>query len=151
MKYLSNIMNQPTLSIYAKFLETLKRREGLLRILMFTLVTVFCWIGFSIFLSQKKTKVANDVQKYTIPLNPNIDRLTLSEIEKRRSYTDQELQDFPIFQILSDENGSRIQSQLGQDAIIFDSSQSADIEPKDEQIIHTDQVASQAGFIDDQQ
>jgi hypothetical protein len=140
-------MNQPHISIYAKFLETLKRREGLLRILMFTLVTVFCWIGFSIFLSQKRTKVPNDVQKYTIPLNPNIDRLTLSEIERRRSYSDQELQDFPIFRILSDENGSRIQSQIGQDTIVFESSQAANFSPTDIQSNDSELSASQTATI----
>ncbi len=82
---------------YQKSIQKLKARKGLLYILIFSLVTVFIWIGISIFLSQKKTKVPEKVQNYTKPLNPNIDREIVEEIEARRYFSEDELQNFFIY------------------------------------------------------
>lgn len=129
-------MSNQQQSLYAKVFEKLKRREGLFRVLMFTLVTVFCWIGFSIFLSQNKTKVEADVRKFTIPLNPNIDRLTLSEISQRRVYADDELEQFPIYKFILDSSGNRQQTEIGSESIVLDASLSA--QPVDEQLVSSE-------------
>lgn len=81
---------------YLSLLEGLRQREDLLRIFIFTLVTVFFWIGFEIYLSQQRTKVPEDYQRYTLPLNPNIDRNALQEIESRRGFSDEDLQSFSV-------------------------------------------------------
>lgn len=91
---------QSSQSSNLSLLASLRRREGLLRILIFTLVTVLIWIGFEIYLSQQKTVVSEDFQPYTMPLNPNIDRAVLQEMQNLRSFTDEELQDFSLFQQL---------------------------------------------------
>ena len=90
---------------YLRVLDALRRREGLFRVLMFTLVTVLFWIGFTIYLSQQKTKIPPDIQKYTIPLNPTIDRKALEEITKLRQYSLEELSIFPIYDRIIDEEG----------------------------------------------
>jgi hypothetical protein len=92
-------------TLYLQALAALRQREGLFRVLIFSLVTVFFWIGFSIFLSQTKTKVSIDIQKHTEPLNPNINRTTLEELATRRVYTPEELQNFPLYERVTDENG----------------------------------------------
>lgn len=100
---------------YLSFLQALRRREGLFRVLMFTLVTVICWIGFSIVLGQGKTKIPLDVQQHTLPLNPNIDRRALQEIQSRQVYTAAELGSFPIYKIELDEEGNqRMVSSTGE-------------------------------------
>lgn len=96
--------------IYIKTLEGLRRREGLFRVLVFTLVTVVFWIGFNIYQANTKTKISVDIQKHTQQLNPNINRTSLEELAKRTKYTAQELQEFPIYErVTSDEGVSSIQ------------------------------------------
>lgn len=90
--------------LYIQALEALRNRQMLFRIFIFTLVTVVFWIGFSIFFSQQKTKVAIDTQKHTEPLNPNINQEVLKELATRKSYTDQELIEFPIYDRIVDED-----------------------------------------------
>jgi hypothetical protein len=95
----------PTTAAPKNALTELKKREDLLRILIFTLITAFIWIGFSIFQSQRETKVSSDVQKHTQPLNPNIDRNTIAELESKRRYSDEELTNFDIYKLTSTEDG----------------------------------------------
>ncbi len=83
--------------LYLQAIDALRTREALLRVLIFTMVTVLFWIGFSIFFSQQKTKVKVDTQKHTLPLNPNIDAKTVDELATRKTYTEQELSGFPIY------------------------------------------------------
>lgn len=98
-----------TKPIYIQALEGLRRREGLFRIFIFSLVTVMFWIGFSIFFSQTKTKISVDTKKYTVPLNPNINREILKDAATRTLYTDQELQSFPIYdRLVSEKSGSKL-------------------------------------------
>lgn len=82
---------------YKDLLSNLKRREGLLRIFMLTVFTAFCWVGFSIFLSQQKTKIPASTRALGRPLSPAIDTQVLDNIAKRRRFTDSELQAFPLF------------------------------------------------------
>lgn len=95
-----------TKPIYIRALEALRRREGLFRVFIFSLVTVMFWIGFSIFFAQQKTKVKVDTLKFTQPLNPNINREILQDAAQRKRYTEAELQNFPIYDRLVGEKGS---------------------------------------------
>ena len=91
--------------LYLQAIDALKRREKLLRVFLFTLVTVFFWIGFSIYFAQSQSKLDINIKKHTQPLNPNIDNQLLIELSSRRKYTNQELVDFPIYERVLDENG----------------------------------------------
>jgi len=98
-----------TKPLYIQALEGLRRREGLFRIFIFSLVTVMFWIGFSIFFSQKKTKVAVDTLKFTQPLNPNINRDALQDAALRTRYSDAELQTFPVYdRLVTEKEGSQL-------------------------------------------
>lgn len=92
---------------YLNILQRLRRKEGLFRVLMFTLVTVLCWIGFSILWTQQTTTITSDVQRLTNPLSPNINRDAFTEIANRRTFTDEELASFPIYKVLIDADGNR--------------------------------------------
>lgn len=91
---------------YLLALEGLRRKERLFQIFIFTLVTAFFWIGFSIFLSQRETKVSIDIQKHTTPLNPNINRTVLEELAARKLYSPEELNNFPLYERLVDDKGN---------------------------------------------
>lgn len=110
---------------YLTLLDGLRRREDLLRILIFTLVTVLVWISFEIYLSQKQTKVAEDFASYTLPLNPNIDRTVLQEIQNRRGFSDEELQEFSTQQT----------SIITEDELESVSTPSAEIEDEDAVVV----------------
>lgn len=90
---------------YLKALDALRKREGLFRVLMFSLVTVLFWIGFTIYFSQQKTKIPPEVQRYALPLNPTIDAAALTQIGQLRAFSPQELADFPIYDSVIDEEG----------------------------------------------
>lgn len=98
-----------TKPLYLQALQALRNREALFRVFVFTLVTVGFWIGFEIFFSQQKTKVAIDTQKHTIPLNPNINATVLQELAGRKVYTDQELEAFPIYdRVINEDKVSKV-------------------------------------------
>jgi hypothetical protein len=117
---------------YLIALEALRNREALFRILLFTLVTVVFWIGFSIFFSQQRTKVEPNTQEDTIPLNPYFNADILTELEARRAFFDPDLENFPIYdRVISDDRVSRliiagseeqevIQAPAGDDDLVFD-------------------------------
>lgn len=105
----------PTKEVTAiSLIDKLKKREDLLRVLIFSLVTVFIWIGLSIFLSQRDSKVPLDVQKHVLPLNPNIDRTIFPELSSRKKYTPEELTSFDIYQLHTSEEGSYSVSSIFQ-------------------------------------
>lgn len=91
--------------LYQQALDSLRRREGLLRVLVFTLVTIVLWIGFTIYHSQQQSTLPVNLRKHTTPLNPNINRQVLQEISQRDAYTTSELENFPIYDRILDEVG----------------------------------------------
>lgn len=89
-------MKQKPITSYLDIIDRLKQREDLLRIFILTVFTVFCWIGLSIYLSQQKTKIPPDIQKFARPLTPTIDRDVLDEISARKTFTEEELNNFVL-------------------------------------------------------
>lgn len=87
-------------------LQTLQHQQIFLRILLFSFTTVIIWLAFSIFLSQHRTEISPELQQLAIPLNPNIHLDVIDQIQQKRTFTDQELQDFPITRIVHNPNGT---------------------------------------------
>jgi hypothetical protein len=77
-------------------IQSLKKQQAFFQILLFSLVTVIIWVGFSIFLSQQKTEISADLLELAIPLNPNINMDVVGQIEQKKTYTEEELFIFPI-------------------------------------------------------
>jgi hypothetical protein len=86
-------------------LNNLQQKQTLLRILVFTLVTVVIWVALTIFRSQQKTGISPELQKLAEPLNPNIDIQVIERIEQKKAYTESELQSFPILKIIRNKEG----------------------------------------------
>jgi hypothetical protein len=104
--------------IYIKTLEGLRRREGLFRVLVFTLVTVVFWIGFNIYQANSQTKISVDIQKHTQQLNPNINRTALEELARRTRYSPEELQEFPIYERVTSDDGISSIQVVGSNTVV---------------------------------
>jgi hypothetical protein len=93
--------NQP------KSLNQLKQRQRVLQTMVFTLVTVMIWTGFSLFSSQKKTVISQELKDLAAPLTPTINTQILDELEKKKTFSVTELRQFPIYKIIvSKETGN---------------------------------------------
>ena len=54
-----------------KTLQNLKRRQMLMYIMLFSLLTIVIWAVFSLLYSQKKVPIPPELLKLSQPLNPN--------------------------------------------------------------------------------
>lgn len=92
-------------------LNKLYKRQTMLQILTFTMITIFIWVGFSIFRSQQKTAISAEQRKLASPLTPSINNQVLDELQAKTYYSESELEDFPIYQILVEEANTRKQTE----------------------------------------
>lgn len=81
----------------------LKNQRSVLVGLLFLLVIVVFWIGIGLFSSQKKFAVPKAMRDLAKPLSPILDEAALREIEKKRSFSPQELEEFTIYKIVVNE------------------------------------------------
>lgn len=86
-------------------LSQLQKKQTLLRIFIFTLVTVIIWVGLTLFRTQKETGIRPALITKAEPLNPNINIEIIDQIEQKREFTDADLNDFPIYSIFTTKNG----------------------------------------------
>jgi len=87
-----------------KDLAHLYKRQQILQLATFTLITIFIWIGFSLFRSQKKTAISAEQTILSQPLTPNINVEVIESLEQKKFYQETELQNFPIYRILVEED-----------------------------------------------
>lgn len=95
-------------------LTTLKSRQQLLYIMVFSLVAVMFWIGGSLFRSQKSTQISSELRTLAEPLIPTIDRTVINQLLAKKKYEDIELRRFPIFAIRIDDKGNKVQTNVTQ-------------------------------------
>jgi len=86
-------------------LSQLQKRQTLLKIFIFTLVTVIIWVGLTLFRTQQETGIRPELITKSEALNPNINIEVVDQLEQKRQYTDQELSDFPIYTIFTTKSG----------------------------------------------
>lgn len=80
----------------------LKHKRQMLTILVLLFICVIGWVVVSLFAAQQKTKIDNKLLKYAQPLTANLDLATLNSLEEKRSFTEAELSNFPIFRVFTD-------------------------------------------------
>jgi hypothetical protein len=129
---------------YLRALEALRRREGLFRVFVFTLVTSLFWIGFSIFQAQQNTKVTVDIRKHTEPLNPNINQEVLDELATRRKYTPEELQIFPLYERVVDDDGISTLQIAGTQPVVTEETEEEETAPEEPVIAETEEATPSA-------
>lgn len=88
-------------------LSQLQKKQTLLKIFIFTLVTVFVWVGLSLFRTQQQTGIKPELIDKSEALNPNINTEVIDQIEQKRAFSDLELADFPIYSIVTTKSGEQ--------------------------------------------
>ncbi len=93
-------------------LKSLNNQQNFLRILIFSVVTIMIWIGFTIFRTQQTTQISPELQQMALPLTPTISLDVIDRIDQKKTYTDQELSSFPIYALQTDSSGAQSISPL---------------------------------------
>ncbi|MEX0895891.1 MAG: hypothetical protein WDZ94_03040 [Patescibacteria group bacterium] len=84
-------------------LEKIRSSQTALSIFILLLVAVLLWIVVTVFSSHRSSQIEPDVKALAAPLNPNIDTTALDMLETKRVFSENELEDFPIFVIIRDD------------------------------------------------
>jgi hypothetical protein len=92
-------------------LNRLRRQKSVLWVGILFLVVTLIWIAISIFTSQRKVKIDQNLTKLAQPLIPRLDTEVFSTIEQKRLLTDEELSSFPIYVYLLE--GDEKRNELG--------------------------------------
>lgn len=90
---------------FVQELERIKQSQQLLIIFLLLFILVFFWTIVSIFSVKNQERVSAELKTLAAPLSPNIDLETLDTIERKVTYSDAELADFPIYRILISRDG----------------------------------------------
>lgn len=88
-----------------KDFQKLKSNRQFLTILILLFVSVFFWITISLITSQSKEEISKELTDLAKPLVPNIDKDILAKLEKKQSYSKNELASFTIYKILTTRDG----------------------------------------------
>jgi hypothetical protein len=88
-----------------KQLVSLQRRQQMLYIGMFSLVTVMVWVAVNLFQSQKTTQISPELKKKALPLTPSINQQVIQQIEEKRGFSEEELANFPIYKLILNREG----------------------------------------------
>ena len=96
---------------FSENLDRLRNQQKLLALFIFGLVAVGLWIGISIFSSQRDSSIPLALKKLAEPLTPSINTEVLTQIERKETFSQEELSEFPIFRIVQ-------QSNRGEEVII---------------------------------
>ena len=91
---------------FAKQLEKIKHKKKLLVILIFALVSVLVWIIVSIFSAQTKMGISPALTAMAQPLTPTLKGAVLETIEQKKHYPENQLEAFPIFAVIENEEGT---------------------------------------------
>jgi hypothetical protein len=90
---------------FGQQLANLKQKKQLMVMLIFLFVVVITWTAIGLFTSQHKVAVSKDLRELSKPLTPTLNETTLLKLESKRLYTERELENFPIFKVVSTKDG----------------------------------------------
>lgn len=107
MDWNPNNMSGRPLTLADQFAQ-LKQQRSLLVGLLFLLVIVVFWIGIGLFSSQKKFAVPKSMRDLAKPLSPILDEDTLTNIEKKQSFSETDLQNFMIYKVIVNETSKQL-------------------------------------------
>jgi len=101
------------MNIFNQTLEKMRHQQQVLAILVFTFVAIIFWVGVSLFTSQQKTGVSNDLLRLAKPLTPTINQEVVQRLREQGVFFDSQLQDFPIYMIMKDKNHVEQMVEIG--------------------------------------
>ncbi len=105
-------------SKFKQELEKFKTQRKLLLILVFAFMAAIIWIGGNVFVSQQKVSIADDVKLLSRPLTPSLDVEVFERIRAKKSYTEDELNEFPIYKLEKEEGTGKFQIKTIQGDVV---------------------------------
>ena len=84
--------------------------QQVLGILLFTLLVVFLWVISSIYFSYSASTLTAEDEADVLPLDPTIDTKPLEQLNGRKWWTPDQLQNFPVSITIKDSNGKAVSS-----------------------------------------
>ena len=78
-----------------KMIKKRKSRQNTLNLIIFTSITIFCWIGFRIYQAVNQSTVSTVLKEQLEPLNSNFDKKTLESLKERRIISQEEIDSAP--------------------------------------------------------
>lgn len=88
--------------VVKKQFALLKHKKQMLTILTLLFICVLGWVIVTLFASQQESKVDTKLSKLAQPLTPSLDLTTLDSLESKRSFSESELANFPIYRVYVD-------------------------------------------------
>ena len=88
---------------FAKELQKIRKSQKALTIFVLLFVLVIVWGIVTLFAAKQETKIDNQVLLLAKPLNPTIDTTQFAKMQLKRTFSDAELANFPIYQLLTNE------------------------------------------------
>ena len=82
---------------FSKDLKHLQKNQQFLTIVVLLFVCMIFWLVISLFSTSQEKQTDASLLQLAKPLNPTIDRDVFSLLEKRQSYSKQDLESFPIY------------------------------------------------------
>jgi hypothetical protein len=95
-------------------ISNLRHKQKILYFLLFSFATILVWLVVGLVTSRKKTGISSELQNLAKPLSPTLNREVLGSLEDKRSYTDNELSQFPVYQITVNKDGTQVVSIIGE-------------------------------------
>jgi len=90
-------------NVFAQELQKIRKSQKILTIFVLLFVCVIVWGVVSLFSAKQESKVDATVLLLAKPLNPTIDTEIFPKVQLKRSFSDTELANFPIYQLLTNE------------------------------------------------
>lgn len=87
---------------FKKQLEKLKKEKKLFTAFIFVLAAIIVWILVSILVTKKTTGITPEMTELAEPLNPNLNMTILDRLDVKRTFTQDQLANFPIYTLVQD-------------------------------------------------
>lgn len=93
---------------FGKQLANIKKQRHVFIGFIFLFVIVITWTAMSLFTSQNKIAISNELKEIAKPLTPNIEEEVIDKLEGKKEYTSEELADFPIYKVVTSKDGKQV-------------------------------------------
>jgi hypothetical protein len=94
-------------------LRSLRHRQQLLYVMVFSLATVVVWVGVGLLRSQRSTQLSAQQRELAAPLTPTLNRTVLTTLSNKRQPSDSELLNFPLYLVDIGRDGKAETKQRG--------------------------------------
>ncbi len=92
--------------------------QQILGILLFTILVVFLWVISSIYFSYSESTLSKDDTITVVPLTPTIPDKPLQDLNARKWWTDEELNQFTVSVVLDDKSTGSISGPATSSALL---------------------------------